>query len=215
MTQERQGQQGEGTGPASDAELMAAARGGDREAFGRLVERHKDRLVAYLGRLTGSPERAEDLAQEAFLRLWETAGRYREEGRLQGLLYSIAANLLRSEERRSRRQRVLAVLLPQPPEGIAPPPAQKELLARETGQQIAAALAALPLRYREPLVLYEVEEWSYGEIAAHLGCREGTVKSRLHRARQRLRHRLAPYIDRGREVSHGRSTRAREPATPA
>jgi RNA polymerase sigma-70 factor (ECF subfamily) len=85
---------------ASDAALMAATRDGDRDAFALLVDRYKERLVAYLGRLTGSPERAEDLAQEAFLRLWQSADRYAEQGRLQGLLYSIAVNLLRSEERR-------------------------------------------------------------------------------------------------------------------
>jgi RNA polymerase sigma-70 factor (ECF subfamily) len=199
----------------SDAELMAAAAGGDRDSFGRLVDRHKDHLVSYLSRLTGSRERGEDLAQEAFLKLWENASRYREEGKLHGLLYAIAVNRLRSEERRARRWRVLAAFLPLPPGEGEPPTAQTALLGREAGRQVAAALADLPLRYRVPLVLAEIEEWSHRDIALHLGCREGTVKSRLHRGRERLRARLAPYVDEGREVSHGRTTPAREPAAPA
>lgn len=198
----------------SDAALMAATREGDREAFALLVDRYKERLVAYLGRLTGSPERAEDLAQEAFLRLWQSAGRYAERGKLQGLLYSIAVNLVRSEERRARRWRVLSVLLPVASEDFeAPAPAA--LLARERERHLARALAELPLAYRVPLVLAEIEGWSHRDVAAHLGCREGTVKSRLHRARQALRKKLSPYWNEGREASHGRARAEREPAAPA
>lgn len=203
-------------GDASDAELMAATRDGDRRAFGRLVDRHKDRLVAYLGRLTGSAERAEDLAQEAFLRLWQASDRYVEEGKLQALLSSIAVNLLRSEERRARRWRVLSVLLPRPAAGAGDEPAAPEsLLARERQRQLARALSELPLVYRVPLVLAELEGWSHREIAEHLGCREGTVKSRLHRGRRALRNKLSPYWNEGRETSHGRPRAEREPATPA
>lgn len=199
---------------SSDAALMAATREGDRDAFALLVDRYKERLVAYLGRLTGSPERAEDLAQEAFLRLWQSAGRYAECGKLQGLLYSIAVNLVRSEERRARRWRVLSVLLPVAPEDFAPP-APAALLARERERHLARALAELPLAYRVPLVLAEIEGWSHRDVAAHLGCREGTVKSRLHRARQALRKKLSPYWNEGRETSHGRARAEREPAAPA
>jgi RNA polymerase sigma-70 factor (ECF subfamily) len=204
----------------SDAALMAATRDGDREAFALLVDRYKERLVAYLGRLTGSPERAEDLAQEAFLRLWQSAGRYAEQGRLQGLLYSIAVNLVRTEERRARRWRVLSVLLPVAPEACAPP-APAALLARERERHLARALAELPLAQRVPLVLAEIEGWSHRDVAAHLGCREGTVKSRLHRARRALRQKLSPYWNEGRdwnegrETSHGRARAEREPAAPA
>jgi RNA polymerase sigma-70 factor (ECF subfamily) len=204
----------------SDAALMAATRDGDREAFALLVDRYKERLVAYLGRLTGSPERAEDLAQEAFLRLWQSAGRYAEQGRLQGLLYSIAVNLVRSEERRARRWRVLSVLLPVAPEACEPP-APAALLARERERHLARALAELPLAHRVPLVLTEIEGWSQRDVAAHLGCREGTVKSRLHRARRALRRKLSPYWNEGRdwnegrETSHGRARAEREPAAPA
>ncbi len=201
----------------SDGELMAATREGDREAFGVLVDRHKDRLVGYLARLTGSAERAEDLGQEAFLRLYQGAATYRDEGRLPALLFSIALNLLRSEERRARRWRLLAPFLPLPPSAAEPGDAAGHgpLLRAEESRQVSAALAALPLRFRVPLVLFEIEGWSYADIAAHLDCRPGTVKSRLHRGRERLKERLAPYWNEGREVCHERSAPQREPATPA
>lgn len=180
----------------SDAELMAATRAGDREAFARLVERHKDRLVGYLGRLTGCPEEARDLAQETFVRLFQSADRYREEGHLEALLYRIATNLLRSQRRRERRFATLRPWLAardngHDPNGVAA--VEERLLAEEAQRELARALAELPLDFRVPLVLHEMEEWSYAEIARHLGCREGTVKSRIHRGRRRLKEKLAPY----------------------
>lgn len=182
---------------ADDAALMAAVRGGCRESFAALVDRYKDPLVRYCTRLCGSPERAEDLAQEAFLRLYQIRHRYAEQGRLKALLFSIAANRLRSEERRRRTwHNLLPFLAPATTSNgfhLDQPLGEQRVLRRELGHQLQAAVAELPLRYREPLVLYEVEEWSYAEIARHLGCREGTVKSRIHRARQRLKDRLTPY----------------------
>lgn len=181
---------------STDDELMRAVRGGCRESFGRLVDRYKDRLVNYLVRLTGSRERAEDLAQEAFLRLYQSRERYDERGRLGALLYRIATNLVRSEERRARRWRLVAPALAANGHGSWTP-AHDLALAGEARRRVGAALATLPLAYRVPLVLYEIEGWSYAEIAAAVGCREGTVKSRIHRGKKRLRRQLAPYWNGG------------------
>jgi RNA polymerase sigma-70 factor (ECF subfamily) len=181
-----------------DAALMARAAAGDREAFALLVDRHKDGLVFYLTRLTGSRDRGEDLAQEAFLRLFRAAGRYRERGHLTAFLYRIATNLVRSEARRERRWRRMVPELSRPRPEAAEPRGPRRLLERELQGRLAEAVAALPLPLRAPLVLYEIEEWPQREIARALGCREGTVKSRLFRARARLREALAPYWgDRG------------------
>lgn len=183
------------TSEESDAELMAEVRAGDRTAFARLVDRHGDAVVNYLTRLTGQRDRAEDLAQESFLRLFRSAAGYREQGLLRAYLYRIATNLVRSEERRERRLRLLLPFLggrrhdePSAPSG---------LLLQELHRQVAAAVAALPLGYRAPLVLHEIEGWSYADIARELGCREGTVKSRIHRGRRRLRQTLEPYWNGG------------------
>lgn len=178
----------------SDGRLLEAARGGDREAFAGLIDRHKNALVGYLAHLTGDFDEAEDLAQESFLRLYERAGRYREQGHFRGYLFRIGINLLRSRRRRQARRELLraAFLSGNGHRGEAPQ--QARLLRGELASRLRAELAELPLRMREPLVLYELEGWSYRAIGEHLGCREGTVKSRIHRGRQWLRQRLAPYL---------------------
>jgi RNA polymerase sigma-70 factor, ECF subfamily len=185
----------------SDAELMSRTRDGDREAFTQLVDRHKDPLVNYLTRLAGCRTRAEDLAQESFLRLFQRAGDYDERGRLQAFLYRIATNLLRSEERRARRWRLLQPFLAGDLNGnghrAAWSPAAETVLARELRERVAAAVVTLPLQFRVPLVLFEIEGWSYADIARQVGCREGTIKSRIHRGKRRLRAQLAPYWNHG------------------
>lgn len=181
---------------AGDEETMARLRSGEREAFAALVDRYKDAIVTYLTRLTGDRDRAEDLAQETFLRLYRGAAGYDERGQLRAYLYRIATNLARSEARRARRLRLLAPLL-HPGVAHEPPASAAGLLRDELQRQVAAAVAALPLRWRVPLVLHEIEGWPYAEIAAQLGLREGTVKSRIHRGRQRLRRTLEPYWTNG------------------
>jgi RNA polymerase sigma-70 factor (ECF subfamily) len=176
---------------SSEAELMQRLQGGDREAFVALVERHKDAVVSYLARLCGSRDRAEDLAQETFLRLFRSAAAYSERGLLRAYLFRIATNLLRSEERRERRHRLLAPFL-RGGESVEPA-APDGLLRQEVQREVTLALAALPLRYRVPLVLYEIEGWPYLEIARQLALSEGTIKSRIHRGRERLRRKLASY----------------------
>jgi RNA polymerase sigma-70 factor (ECF subfamily) len=181
--------------PTSDSALMERLRAGDRAALTALVDRHKDCLVNYLARLTGQRDRGEELAQESFLRLFEAAPRYREEGRLLPYLYRIATNLVRSEERRLRRFRLFSLVNPHGPSGMAysPAAAPARLLQQEAQREVQRALAELPLHYRAPVVLHGVEGWTYQAIATLLGCREGTVKSRIHRGHQRLRERLRGY----------------------
>ncbi len=184
-----------------DAALMARVRAGSRDAFAEVVERHKDAVVNYLTRVTGDRDRAEDLAQETFIRLWR-APRYDEQGKLLPFLFRIATNLVRTEERRARRWRLLAPLLPHAgvpvirAGGAAPDPARMAL-CHELRERLVKEIAALPLAFRAPLVLRDVEELSYEEIAAALGCPEGTVKSRINRARSILRERLEPYRNGG------------------
>ncbi len=177
----------------SDAELLAQTAAGRTAAFAELVDRHKDGLVRYLSRLTNRSDRAEDLAQEAFLRLFRAAGSYREEGRFEPYLYRIATNLLRTDLRRETRRRLLALRFLAPSNGHSPAPPQTELLAQEEQRVVARELARLPPRLRIPVVLFELEGWPYQEIARLLRIRPGTVKSRIHRGRERLRARLAPF----------------------
>lgn len=171
---------------------MVRVKDGDSQAFGDLVERHKNGVVNYLTHMTRDRDRAEELAQEAFLRLYQKSSYYQESGKLVPYLLRIATNLLRSQERRSRRWRDLVGLVES--SGRVPDPSpQREVLSSEATEQVGIALARLPQRYRAPIVLREIEGLSYREIAEALSCREGTVKSRINRGREQLRKLLAPY----------------------
>lgn len=179
-----------------DGALMTRVAAGDLAALGDLVDRHQSALVNYLCRLTKSRERAEELAQEAFVRIYESAPRYRERGAFAAYLFRIATNLLRSEERRSQRWRALVPRLGWHRETLetgATPNPQRVVLADEATEQVSLALNELPLHYRAPLVLREIEGWTYADIATSLECRVGTVKSRINRAKAQLRQRLRPY----------------------
>lgn len=183
---------------SDDATLLERARAGDRSAFGELVDRHKDTLVGYLTRLVGSPDGAEDLAQEAFLRLYENRHRYVEQGSLGSYLYTIATNLVRSQERQRKRRRVLRSIFLSPNghgggSSEQSPQQQSALLVEELQATLGQAVASLPVHYRVPLVLHELEGWSYKRIGALSQCREGTVKSRIYRGRQLLKQKLGPY----------------------
>lgn len=179
--------------PWTDADLMARMRGGDVQALGFLVDRYKDAMVNYLTRLTGSRERGEDAAQEAFLRLYQSAPRYRDDGRLVPYLYRIATNLVRSEERRRRRFRLVSGLLAGSGPHHSAPAGPTRLIRQEERTLLTRALSELPLIFRVPVVLCAVEGWTYEAIAELQGTSVGTVKSRIHRGKERLRARLAPY----------------------
>ena len=186
-----------------DSELMKRLQAGDRRAFATLVDRHKHRLINYLTALTRDRDRSEEIAQDAFLRLYQHADRYQERGQFLPYLFRIAVNLVRSEERKRRRREWLLHTFSAGNgnggrETHAPSP-QAELLRDEVGVRVGEALEALPLRYRSPLVLREIEGWSYSDIASALKCREGTVKSRIHRGREQLRRLLEPYWNGGHE----------------
>lgn len=193
----------------TDDVLMQRVRDGDDDAFAEIVDRYKDPLVNYLTHLARSRERAEEIAQDAFVRLYDNASRYRQRDRLGPYLYRIATNLLVSAIRRERRWNLLVPRLTAgtPRSAVAP---DRELLESEIQRLVSDALDGLPLKYRAPLVLFEIEEWTYDAIATALGVRIGTVKSRISRARELLRRQLAPWWTGG--MADGR-TRVERPAS--
>lgn len=175
----------------SDAELIARVRSGQTAAFAEIINRYKDSLVGYLIRLLGNRERAEDIAQDTFLRFYQRSGSYEERGQLKAYLFRIATNQLRSEERRAFRwDRIRGLLRPS---NGGPPAQEKALLQDELKRELLKAISNLPLRYRAALVLREIEGWSYRSISKTLDCSEGTVKSRIYRGRGLLKRSLAPY----------------------
>jgi RNA polymerase sigma-70 factor (ECF subfamily) len=193
-----------------DSEVMQAICAGDEEAFIQTVDRYKDSLVNYLTHMVRSRERAEDIAQEAFVRFYRTAARYRDIERIGPHLFRIATNFTISEMRRQRRWTLLMPRLRAATEQYAPP-ADAGVLSSEVQQKVLAALETLPAKFRAPLVLYEIEEWSYDDIARSLDCRIGTVKSRISRARELMRLRLAGWWIGG---QHGRNQDSARQSAP-
>jgi RNA polymerase sigma-70 factor (ECF subfamily) len=195
-----------------DDELMSRVRGGDDEAFGAIVDRYKDSLVNYLTHLVRSRERAEEVAQDAFVRLYRNAEKYKEQEKLGPYLFRIATNLVVTEARRQKRWSLLLPRLHASARQNAPA-ADVPVLTDEIQRQVNAALERLPVKYRAPLVLFEIEEWSYEEIARTLEVRSGTVKSRISRARDLMRRHLAPWWIG--DNNHERNRTARLDASPA
>jgi RNA polymerase sigma-70 factor (ECF subfamily) len=182
----------------NDDALMQRVREGDDDAFGEIVDRYKDSLVNYVTHLVRSRDRAEEIAQDAFVRLYRSATQYKAQERLGPYLFRIATNLVVTEARREKRWSLLLPRLHASSQRSEPPP-DANLLTTEIQRQVSAALERLPLKYRAPLVLFELEEWSYEEIARALDIRGGTVKSRISRARDLLRRHLAPWWTGGSE----------------
>ncbi len=177
-----------------DAQLVALAQGGDRDAFAALVRRHQDGLYTLSYRMLGHREDAADVVQEAFLRAWEKLKTLRQ-APFKHWLYRIAVNLCHDQHRARKAQG----LPPDDPQQqilrlrSADPGPESAALQRERVRVVAEAVAALPEEFRAPLVLRDVRDLSYEHIAEVLEIPVGTVKSRLSRGRLQVHHRLLRY----------------------
>jgi RNA polymerase sigma-70 factor (ECF subfamily) len=169
----------------TEAALIEQMRRGDQGAFETLYVRHQPALYRYALRMTGSPDMADDAVQETFMALLQSRSYSPEAGPLRSYLYGTARNLLfRMWGAQGREEEVEADLAgggPDPLEGIEA--AERVALVRQ-------ALAGLPPHYREVIVLCDLEEMAYAEVAEVLGCAVGTIRSRLNRARALLLERL-------------------------
>lgn len=175
----------------NDAALIAAAQGGSLEAFNRLVRRHERAVYNVALRLVGATMAAEEVTQDTFMRAYGALERFRG-GDFRPWLLRIATNRAYDELRRRKRAPGSFEELTYEPEvewstltGVEEPDARAERL--ELGRTLRAALAQLPTDQRVAVVLSDVQGYDYWEIAAITGVPYGTVKSRLSRARGRLR----------------------------
>jgi RNA polymerase sigma-70 factor, ECF subfamily len=176
----------------TDDALIRKVRDGNDDAFREIVDRYKDGLVNYVSHLVRSRDRAEEIAQDAFVRLYQNASRYRERERLAPYLYRIATNIVITQARREKRWNLLLPRLHASTRDSEPSP-ETTLMRDEIQRQVTAALESLPVKFRAPLVLFEIEGWSYEEIGQTLSLRCGTVKSRIFRARELMRRSLASW----------------------
>jgi RNA polymerase sigma-70 factor (ECF subfamily) len=184
-----------------ETRLLKRATEGESEAFRALFEAHRDAVFRLAYRLTGALDVAEDLAQECFLGLIRHPGRFDpSRASLRQYLYGTVRNLARQRWQASGRE------VPLDDEPDADRQHQDDGSGLENAgvpEAVQAAIGTLPVLQREALVLFEFEELSLEEIATVTGCEAGTVKSRLHRARARLRRVLAPFWNQMRDNRQG------------
>lgn len=168
-----------------DHECVQRAQRGEGRAFSELVTRYQDRVYRFLLRLTRSQDDARDLTQDTFMRAYQGIDRWRPDALFRTWLFRIARNV--AFDRLRRDKRVEFVELDEDVD-IADPAAGPETIV-ETAQRyrlLEAALERLPAEHREILLLREIEEMSYDDIAQVLDLQIGTVKSRIARARATL-----------------------------
>lgn len=194
-----------GPSDADEARFLAALRTRDERAFNTLVMRFQDRVFNLVYRLLGSPEDARDVAQEVFVSVFEKIETYRGESSLGTWIFRIATNHAKNRikylaRRHDRKQDSLDDLLAQPSESrfSAKVPRPDEAASQgEISQLVDRALGQLDEEQRIVVVLRDIEGQSYEDIVTITGLNLGTVKSRIHRARQRLKELLAPNVDPG------------------
>lgn len=178
-----------------DHELVLRWQGGDESAFEVLVERHQRRVFRLLMRMMGTREEAEDVSQETFLSLHRHGKRFRSEARFSTFVYRVAANAALNRRRslgraRARSERFAVRQAAGDNLPYAPRNPEDAVLGKELSERVRDALHTLTPSLRMPVVLYDIEGLAYGEIAEILGVAEGTIKSRIHRARKALREEL-------------------------
>lgn len=176
-----------------DLDLLPAAARGDLDAFEALVRRYQHRVVSLARTLTGSPDEAEDLAQEVFVRVYKSLGAFRGDSLFRTWLYTVTVNVSRSHHARKRRQQdVWADSGADDDMPFDPPDTDDFEGAWLTRDAVARALERLPADQRTVVTLRDVHGLDYREIAEMLGIPMGTVESRIARGRSRLRAVLRP-----------------------
>jgi RNA polymerase sigma-70 factor (ECF subfamily) len=184
----------------SDEELIERFQKGDREAFEQIVARYKDQLLNFAYRFLGSRQEAEDVVQDTFLRVYRNRKAYRRVARFSTWIYTIAGNLAKTELRKRKRRKLFSISdlgfeekdyeisdLTYNPEDDVEGTLKEEIIQKE--------IERLPPKFREVIILRDVQGLSYEEIALILRIPIGTVKSRVTRARLRLQRRLKEILD--------------------
>ncbi|MDR0311917.1 MAG: sigma-70 family RNA polymerase sigma factor [Acidobacteriota bacterium] len=192
--------------PAADNVLVEEFIAGNDAAFTQLVTRYKDPIINYINTMVGNYDIAADLAQETFLRVYKNIGRYNSIYQFSTWIYRIAANLAIDEIRyRKRRGQVFyRNVWENQADGVTEErefalrdsgrSPGDEVLRKESGQVVGDAIRSLPPKYRTAFVMKEIQELPYEEIARILKTSPGTIKSRLHRARELLQRKLEHYM---------------------
>ena len=187
-----------------DAALVDRFKNGDPDAFGVLVGRYSGKAFQIAFGVLGNREDAEEVAQDAFIRIHRALANFRGDAEFTTWMYRITLNLARNKYRWNKSrgaQKNVSIDAPLENEDgereggafevpSPKPPPDEQVSMKELETNIAAELQNLPAIYREALVMRNVDDANYEHIAATLGCKVGTIKSRIARARDELRRRL-------------------------
>lgn len=182
----------------SDEALVLRARDGDYDAFEALFERHRQLVYRFAYQMTQRRDDAEDMVQEAFVRAYQNLHRYRDEAKFTTWLLRIVSNLCTDQARMSQRrtgleQREASGALEWMTTGDFENPVEN-LEQDRRREVLRKAIMALPEHHRQMIVMRDLEERDYNDIAATLGCTVGGAKLRVLRARRALRDRIAPLL---------------------
>ena len=176
----------------TDEELMTALQRDDEASLDALMTRWQIPLRSFLYRFLQNEHDARDLAQETFVRIYQKRASYREGARFSTWMFQIALNLARDHARRRIRRPVDSLEdAPEPSDHRSP---TTDALAAERASAVRAAIAGLPDDLRSALVLAEYDDKSHAEIAAIVGATTKAVETRIHRARELLRKKLARFL---------------------
>ncbi len=187
-----------------DHALLEATRTGDEAAFQELVRRYRNQITNFVYRMLNDYDRAVDLAQETFVRVYMSADRYQATYSFSTYIYRIASNLAISDLRQRKRRRLVPIPsffsdkdgeeleVELPDERQLMP--DEALIEDERRRAVSRAIASLPEKYRAPIILRDIEGKSYEEIGKVLELSDGTVKSRINRARNLLKEKLRDYL---------------------
>lgn len=185
----------------SDETLMSRYRDGDHRSFEVLLQRHQRPIYTFVLRFVGNAAVAEELTQEAFLRVVKNAASYEKQAKFTTWLYTMARNLCVDALRRQKHRKAQSLDAPSSEEGDSllertadgALPVDRRVMGRELGGRLQKAIAALPEDQREIFLMREAANLQFKEIAAIVGVPENTVKSRMRYALEKLREALLDY----------------------
>ena len=174
----------------TDEQLIKKFQNGDVGAYNQIVYRYKDRLLNFIYRFLNDIDRAEDLVQDTLIKLYTHKDSYREIAKFSTWLYTIAANLARTELRKIKRRKTFSV------SELSRDDRDDENLAQIFEKNVQRALAELPDDFKTIIILRDIQELSYDEISKIVEVPLGTVKSRINRGRVKLQELLKKKGDR-------------------
>ena len=185
---------------AQDITWMDRVKHGDMEAFRELIEAHQSRVIGTVAKMLGDDSDAEDIAQQVFIRIWNSASRYEPSAKFTTWLFTITRNLVFNEARRRRRHPAMPLEREQDERAFQAEDTRTKapsaaLLDSEMQNAIQSAIDSLPESQRMAVILRRYQDVSYEEIAQILNLSVPAVKSVLFRARTELRQRLRAYLD--------------------